>query len=134
MIKCSHATQPYSYELSAFECFKMLRQGLSTMYYSAQVKGVRLMSQRREEELTLKSSQAALFADEIVGESIPVLELRLEPGSAKGQQAQPAYALGRNQALTRGKGGYTSRSILEVQDPNTGRGETSEQLLTRRLK
>jgi len=92
------------------------------------------MSQRREEVLTLKSSQTALFADEIVGEPVPVLELRLDPESSKGKQAQPAYALGRNQALARGKGGHIRRSILEVQDPSTGQGETSEQLLTRRLK
>jgi hypothetical protein len=85
--------------------------------------------------LALATSQAAQFADEIVCEPIDVLELRIEPGSAAGQKAQPAYALGRNQALTRGKGGISARlSKTKLNDSDVGKGETSAQLLAHRLQ
>jgi hypothetical protein len=87
--------------------------------------------------LTLTTSQAAHLADELVGEPIGLLELRMEPDGVKGKQAQPAYTLQRNQALTRGKGGYKSannRSKVEAKDRHLGHGETSAELLARRLE
>ena len=85
--------------------------------------------------LTLATSQAAHFADEFVGEPVAVLELRIKSTSPAGQKAQASYSLGRNQALTRGKGGVPRHlSKTELNDPDAGRGETSAQLLARRLR
>jgi hypothetical protein len=86
--------------------------------------------------LTLATSQAARFADEIVCEPIDVLELRMEFGSPAGQKSQHAYSLGRNQALTRGKSGYSiiRSANKELNDSDAGKGETSAQLLARRLQ
>jgi hypothetical protein len=85
--------------------------------------------------LALASSQAAQFANELVRE--PVTELRIESTSGKsGKQAPASYSTGRNQALTRGKSGYSiiRSSKIELKDSDAGRGETSAQLLARRLQ
>ena len=86
------------------------------------------------QELKLVGSQAARLADELVSEPIAMLELRVVD-LAKGKQAQPAYALQRNQALTRGRSGYSNACLPKEQlnDSNLGRGETSAQLVAHRL-
>jgi hypothetical protein len=89
----------------------------------------------KRKELTIATSQAADLADLLVAEPIDILELRIEANSAKGQQAQPAYALQRNQALTRGRSGYSNASLpqAKLNDATFGKGETSAQLIARRL-
>lgn len=86
--------------------------------------------------LALATSQAALFADEFVSEPITELELRIKRDSTTGQKAPAAYSLGRDQALTRGRSGYpfVRRSKTDLNDSNVGSGETSAQLLARRLR
>jgi hypothetical protein len=91
-----------------------------------------LMPQDKSQVLTSAASEAARFANELVPEPVAVLDLRIEANSEKGKQAQPAYALQRNQALTRGKGGYSGWSIPDVEDPSLGMAESSAQLLERR--
>ena len=92
------------------------------------------MPQDKSQVLTSATSEAARFANELVFEPVAVLNLRIEADGEKGKQAQPAYALQRNQALTRGKGGYSSWSTPDVEDPNVGIAETSAQLLARRFQ
>lgn len=94
------------------------------------------MAQKENKTLALANSEAARFANEVAGQPITVLELRIEPDRVKGKQAQPAYSLQRNQALTRGKGGYTgaNRSKAELKNPHVGHGETSVELIARRLE
>jgi hypothetical protein len=91
------------------------------------------MESRTNDLQTLTNTKAADFANELVNEPIALLELRNSDG-IKGKQAQPAYALQRNQALTRGKGGYRSSSIPNVEDPNVGQCETSANLVARRIR
>lgn len=86
--------------------------------------------------LALATTTAAHFADELVGDPVAELELRSGPASEKAQQTRADYSRGRDQALTRGRGG---RSLLhlsrtELHDSSVGRGETSAQLLARRLR
>ncbi len=85
--------------------------------------------------LALASSEAAQFANELVRQ--PVAELIIELASGKsGKQTMANYSKGRNQALTRGKTGYSiiRNSKTELKDSDAGRGETSAQLLARRLQ
>jgi len=85
--------------------------------------------------LALATSQAAQFANELVRE--PVAELLIESASGKNsKQTMANYASGRNQALTRGRTGYSivRLSKTEMKDSDIGKGETSAQLLARRLQ
>lgn len=91
------------------------------------------MESRTSDLQTLINSKAADFANELLNEPISLLELRTSDG-IKGQQAQPAYSLQRNQALTRGKGGYRSSAVPNVEDPNVGQCENSANLVARRMR
>ena len=91
------------------------------------------MPQDKSQVLT-SASEAARFANELVPEPVAVLDLRMEANGEKGKQAQPAYALHRNQALTRGKGGYSGWSTPDVEDRSLGMAESSAQLLKRRFQ
>ena len=91
------------------------------------------MESRTSDLQTLINSKAADFANELLNEPISLLELRTSD-DIKGQQAQPAYSLQRNQALTRGKGGYRSSAVPNVEDPNMGQCENSANLVARRMR
>ena len=85
--------------------------------------------------LALITSQAAHFADELVCDPVDGLVLNNAPTAAH-QKSQASYSQQRNQALTRGRTGYSivPRFKTEMDDPDAGRGETSAQLLARRLR
>jgi hypothetical protein len=87
------------------------------------------------EVLALATSQASRFADELVHEPIAVLELRIQSDSSTAQQTRAVYATGRDQALGRGRGGFSFvRGSKTEMDSNVGSGESSARLLARRLR
>lgn len=81
--------------------------------------------------LALDSSQAARFADDFVQESIDSLELWANSAS-ESKQTMGVYSAARNQSQH--KGGITYRFRMELNDSDAGRGETSNQLLARRMQ
>lgn len=81
--------------------------------------------------LALASSQAARFADDFVREPVALLELRSDSAN-ESKQTRADYARARDRA----RGGITllNRFKTEMNDSDVGTGETSTQLLARRLE
>ena len=91
------------------------------------------MNAQSTQVLALASSQAARFADDLVRDPIALLELHRDSAN-KSKQTGGDYSRGRDRSQHKGGIALLNRFKTEMNDSNAGVGETSMQLLARRLQ